>query len=363
MSMSRRQVGVNCPRMARRSLGLLAGTLAVAWFLGEGGFVRAEEMGAPSRQIVDPALEAYLPTVGLKGKLVVVGSDTMQLVLSKFGKEFRRWYPDVTVSVETEGSPAGFEQFLEWSSTVHGNGRSMLMAYSHPLEPERIKEFTVKMGYGPMEIEVALGAVTLYVHESNPLRELTLEKVDAMFGTTRKRGAPSDLTRWGQLGLRGEWEQKPIHLYGRDMHSGTRFLFELEALLGGRFKANIQEERGVGPLVLAISNDPLGVGYAGVSFQELTTVKIVAIAETAGKQFIKPSAEAVRQGLYPMGRKLFLYANKAPSQDLAPIVREFLQFANSREGQTMVVQSGFYPLSISEVTSNLLMLAAPTKSK
>ena len=287
----------------------------------------------------------------------------MQLLLSKFDKEFRQWYPDMTVSDETEGSPAGFEQFLEWSSTVHGNDRSMLLAYSHPLEPERIKEFTAKTGYAPMEIEVALGAVTLYVHESNPLRELTLEQVDAMFSTTRKRGDPSDITSWGQLGLRGEWEQRPIHLYGRDKQSGTRFLFEMEALLGGQFKANVQEERGVGPLVLAISNDPLGIGYAGVLFRELTTVEILAIAERAGKQFVKPSAETVRQGSYPMGRKLFLYANKAPNEELTPFVREFLEFANSREGQEMVVQSGFYPLSISEVTSNLAMLAARTKSK
>jgi phosphate transport system substrate-binding protein len=122
-------------------------------------------------------------------------------------------------------------------------------------------------------------------------------------------------------------------------------------------------EPGASPLVLAISNDPLGIGYAGVLFQELTTVKILAIAERAGEPFVKPSAETVRQGIYPMGRKLFLYANKAPNQELTPLVREFLEFANSREGQEMVVQSGFYPLSISEVTSNLALLAGRLKSK
>jgi phosphate transport system substrate-binding protein len=323
----------------------------------------AEEVTVSTQQSLDPALEAYLPTVGLKGKLVLVGSDTMLQLLRRLDGEFSKWYPAVTVSVETEGSVAGFEQFLEWSSSAQHSERSMLLAYSHPLEPERIRAFTARMGYAPTEIDIALGAVTLYVHESNPLRELTLEQVDAIFGTTRKRGAPLDITRWGQLGLGGEWEQKPIHLYGRDKQSGTRLLFETEALLGGQFKANVQEEGGAGQLVLAISNDPLGIGYAGVLFRELSTVEIVGIAERAGKPFFKPSAETVRQGTYPMGRKLFLYANKAPGQDLAPVIREFLEFANSREGQAMVVQSGFYPLSLSEVTSNLLMLAARTKSR
>jgi phosphate transport system substrate-binding protein len=345
------------------ALMVLLGALASAGLLDRGGFARAEQAGGTGSQHLDPALEAYLPTVGLKGTLVVVGSDTMLRLLTRFEREFKKWYPALAVSVETEGSPAGFEEFLEWSGTAQGSDRSMLLAYSHPLEPERIEAFTARTGYGPMEIEVALGAVTLYVHESNPLRELTLEQVDAMFGTSRKRGAPSDIVRWGQVGLRDEWVHKPIHLYGRDKQSGTRFLFQAEALLGGQFKADVQEERGVGQLVLAISNDPLGIGYAGVLFRELTSVKIVAVAEKAGERFVKPSAEAVRRGSYPMGRKLFLYANRAPNEDLTPLVREFLKFANSREGQEMVIQSGFYPLSITEVTSNLLMVAAPAKSK
>ena len=363
MSMSRRQPGVNCPRPVRRALSLLAGALAVAWLLGEGGFVQAEQTGAPNRHPVDPALEAYLPTVGLKGKLVVVGSDTMQPLLSKFHKGFSQWYPDVTVSVETEGSSAGFEQFLEWSGTAHGNDRPMLLAYSHPLEPEELKEFIAKTGYAPLEIQVGLGAVCVYVHESNPLRELTLEQVDAMFGATRKRGASSDITRWGQLGLRGEWERKPIHLYGRDKQSGTRHLFMLRALLNGEFKASVQEKSGASPLILAISDDPLGVGYAGIVFMQLTTVKIVALAEKGGKPYVRPTADAVRQGIYPMSRKLFLYANKAPSEELPQVVREFLKFANSQDGQEMVAQSRFYPLSMSEVSRNLAMLAARPKSK
>jgi len=361
--MGRRRRGVNCPRSVRRALSLLAGALAVAWLLSEGQLVRAEQTGALGPQPVDPVLEAYLPTIGLKGKLVVVGSDTMQQVLTRLSNEFKKWYAAVTVSVEAEGSSAGFDQFVEWSNTASEGDRFMVLAYTSPLQLEDLKEFVAKTGYSPLGIQVGLGAVSIYVHESNPLRELTLEQVDAMFGVTRKRGAPSDITRWGQVGLRGEWEQKPIHLYGRDKRSGTRQLFKLEALLGGEFKAEVQEEPGANPVILAISNDPLGVGYAGIMFERLTTVKIVALAEKAGKPFAKPSAEMIGKGTYSLARKMFFYAKKTPGQDLAPIVREFLKFVNSREGQEMVAQSGFYPLSMWEVSNNLAMLTARPKTK
>lgn len=354
--MGREQRGRSEPRCVRRMLSLLAQVLAVAGLLGAGSLAWAEPLTGAGRAAADPALESYLPTIGLKGKLQVTGSETMQQLLTRFASEFKRWYPGVTVSVETEGSAAGFEQFLEWSAGASSAQTAVILASSRPLQQDTLKAFTTKVGSPPVEVQIALGAVAIYVHETNPLREMTLEQLDAMFGAARKRGGLQDITRWGQLGLKGDWEQKPIHLYGRDKQSGTRSLFKLEALLDGEFKPGVKEEPGASTLVLAISDDPLGIGYAGILYQQFSTVKVLALAEKAGKPFVKPSAASVVQDAYPMGRKLFLYAKKAPNQELAPIVREFLEFANSREGQEIVVQSGFYPLPASVIAKNLASL-------
>jgi phosphate transport system substrate-binding protein len=334
--MSRKRAGEGYLRFGRQALTALLGAVMVAGLLGHTGPARADRLDEIGQAHLDPALGAYLPTIGLKGKLLVVGSDTMHQLLVRLGAEFKKWHPDVAVSVETEGSAAGFPPFLEWSSAGGGTERpgvSMLLAYSWPLQKEKVQEFIARVGYAPMEVHIALGAVAVYVHETNPVRELTLEQLDAMFGVSRKRGGRADITSWGQLGVTGQWEQKPIHLYGRDRESGTRTLFKREALLDGDYKAGIQEESGANSLVLAVSNDPLGIGYAGVVFRDLTSVRVVPLAEKAGKRAVSPSARTVQEGSYPMNRKLFLYANKAPSQELPPVVREFLEFANSRDGQ------------------------------
>lgn len=335
----------------------------------------AEQMNAGAGAVVDPSLEPYLPTVGLKGKLDIVGSDTMQQLLSRFAGEFKKWYPGVMISVETEGSLAGFEQFMEQSASgrattgsqekgMAGDGSTVvILAASLPLTPEQVHSFTSTLGYPPLEVQIALGAVAIYVHESNPLRQLTLEQLDAMFGIARKRGASADITRWGQVDLKGEWEQKPIHLYGRDKYSGTRAMFNSTALLNGEFKTNVKEEHDINSLVLAISNDPLAIGYAGILYKDYSFVKLVALAEKPGKPFAVPNAEAVRRETYPLGRKLYLYANKPPRGELSPLVREYIGFAHSREGQELVVMSGFFPLPINLLSRNLAILGKRPETK
>ena len=340
--------------------------------MSDTGRVWAEPMVAGAASVVDPSLDPYLPTVGLKGKLIVVGSDTMEQLMSRFGGDFEKWYSGVDVTVETEGSVGDFDRFLEWSVSARPmnedqakgkGGEFMILATSAPMAPNQTKDFVSKLGYAPLEVQIALGAVAIYVHQSNPVRELTLEQLDAMFGATRKRGAMTDVARWGQVGVRGEWEQKPIRLYGRNKKSGTRAMFKSVALREGEFKPNVQEEPGANSLVLAVSNDPQGIGYAGILYKQYSSVKVLALAEKPGKPFILPSAEAVRKETYPMARKLFLYTSKAPSEELSPLIREFLEFAHSREGQELVVVSGFYPLPFNLLSQNLAMLGKRLETK
>ena len=63
--------------------------------------------------------------------------------------------------------------------------------------------------------------------------------------------------------------------------------------------------------------------------------------------FLYPSilcTEAVRNGSYPISRYLYVYYNAAPGKPLDPLVREFLRFVGSREGQEIVVKDGYLPI-------------------
>ena len=55
------------------------------------------------------------------------------------------------------------------------------------------------------------------MNKSNPLNKLTMQQLDAIYGTGLRRGAKERITRWGQLGVTGPQASHPIHVYGYDM--------------------------------------------------------------------------------------------------------------------------------------------------
>jgi phosphate transport system substrate-binding protein len=354
-------------------IGLL---VAVLIALGPSVVTPAEQRSEGGGAALDERGEPYLPTIDfLGGKLTIVGSETMQQLMSSFGSELKKWYPRLHVMVETEGSVAGFEQFMEWSATGHavrgdqppdvrGDVPSaLILASTNPPTEDQVKAFAARSGSLPLELQIGFGAVGIYVHENNPLRELTLEQVDAIFGRSRKRGTAADISRWGQIGLHGEWEDKPLHLYGRDSQSGTRSFLKAEALLGGDFKPTIKEEPGLESMILSISKDPLGIGYGGGLSRQYSFVRVLALSEKPGRPSQLPNADSVRQHTYPLSRKLLLYATQPVHQAINPLVREFLRFAHSREGQDLIDHSGFYRISSAQITQNLEILGLRSKAR
>jgi phosphate transport system substrate-binding protein len=236
-----------------------------------------------------------------------------------------------------------------------GASQVTVLASSRELTEQERSKFVSRFGYEPLTVPIALDAVAIYVHKSNPLQSLTLAQVDSIFSSTHKRGG-QDITTWGQLGVEGLASQ-PIHLYGRDKKSGTHDFFQNVALEGGTQKASVIEEPGSASEVLAIARDPLAIGYAGVGFQ-ISDVRIVPLAKESGGRDILPSAESVTNGEYPMSRALYLYINQDPKAKFDPVMLEFLAYANSPAGQEVVVRANAYPLSQRMIGKNLEILAS-----
>jgi phosphate transport system substrate-binding protein len=338
--------------------GVIGGLLA--W----SGAVSADQTG-PEKPRLDPALVAYQPTERLSGAFTIAGSETMQPLMIRLASEFRRLYPNTKIAVQGGGTDAALGAFVQGiASSRRGDGNVKghlaanevsLLASSRPLTEEEINGFQTRHGYAPTEIPIALGAVTLYVNQRNPIQGLTLKQVDAIFSRDRKRGYRESITTWGQLGLAQEWKDQPIHLYGRDARSGTRDFFKQEALLDGEYQGDIHEEVGPASVILAIIRDPHSIGYAGIGFQT-PSARAVPLAEKEGMPFVSPTAEAAASGAYPLHRSLYLYLNKEPAEPLQPAIYEFLKFANSREGQAAVAKAGVYPLSSTQAARNLAKL-------
>jgi len=293
----------------------------------------------------------------------------MQTMLRRLTSEFRRRQPNVDLSIAGGGSAKGVSDFLgrngdkpKGSRFVPqpGAGKPVILASSRTMATSEIQEFAAAHGYEPTVIPIAMDAVAFYVYKDNPIVSLTLDQVDGIFSSTRRRGQPKPLDTWGQLGLTGAWEGAQIRLYGRDKKSGTREFVRETVLMGGEFDEAIHEEPGAASVILALSRDEFGIGYSGLGLMA-SSVRIVPLAEKAGDPTVAPTVTTVMDGSYPLRRYLYLYVDNSPKAGLPPAIREFLAFLNSREGRDAVVATGFYPVPIRAVDRPQAAMAAPAQ--
>lgn len=343
-------------------MGLLLAMLTAA------PLAQAESAGySDARQTAHPELASYEPQADLSGRLTIAGSETMQPMLARLAAAFMRQHPRVNFTIEAIGSTEGIREFALGLSNQRrgdksrkeghdGGGIVNLLASSRALSPEERKIFASHHGNEPYEFPIAMDAVTIYVNTQNPIPGLTLEQVDAIFGDTRRRGATTDITTWGQVGLKEGWESRDIRLYGRNKNSGTREFFVETVLKGGELKNAVREQPGTASEILAIARDPNGIGYAGAGYKT-SFVRIVPVGELAGHPFVMPTADTVADGTYPLSRSLYLYVKKGTKGTIEPAILEFLRFANGREGQQTIAQAGFFPLTNAMVAKNLTLLS------
>ncbi len=300
-------------------------------------------LGAQAQQ-VDPALTAYQRTSGVSGSLNSVGSDTMNNMMTLWAETFRRFYPSVKIQVEGKGSSTAPPSLIA--------GTSQFGPMSRPMRATEIDQFEAKYGYKPTELRTSYDALAVYVHKDNPIDKLTLAQVEAVFSKSRKRGYKQNVTTWGQLGLTGEWANRPISIYGRNSASGTYGFFKEHALKNGDYKDTVKEQPGSASVVQGITEDRYGIGYSGIGYRT-SGVKAVPLAETDKGPFSDGSYVDVQSGKYPLWRFLLIYINKAPGRPMDPLVTEFVKLMYSKEGQEAVVKDGYMPLSAKQAAEEI----------
>src|SRR5262249_36229286 len=146
-----------------------------------------------------------------------------------------------------------------------------------------------------------------------------------------------------QLGLTGEWANKPISLYGRNSVSGTYAFFKEHVLKNGDYKNEVKEQPGSAAVVQGVSVDKYAIGYCGIGYKT-AGVKAVPLTSKEGTPYVPASAATAYSGKYPIARFLYVYINRAPGKPLDPLVKEFITMVLSKEGQAVVSKDGFFPL-------------------
>lgn len=292
-------------------------------------------VAASAAVVVDAALPGYAKSTAVAGSLKSIGSDTMNNEMALWAEGFRAFHPNVTIEVEGKGSSTAPPALIA--------GTSNFGPMSRPLKGEEIDQFEKQFGYKPTQLRTSLDMLAVYVHKDNPIRGLTLQQVDAIFSKTLKGGYGKQIATWGDLGLTGEWKDKPISLYGRNSASGTYGYFKEHALFRGDFKDEVKEQPGSSAVVQGVASDRYGIGYSGIGYKT-AGVRAVPLASDARSEMVEATPENAYTGEYPLARFLYIYVNYRPGSALEPLRREFLRYVYSKEGQEIVIKDGYYPL-------------------
>ncbi len=207
-------------------------------------------------------------------------------------------------------------------------------------------------------------AIGILVNKDNPLSKLTLTHLDAIFGSEHRRGA-RNIRTWGDLGLTGDWKDKPINVYGYDAETNTGSFFK-RAVFNGSDKwncelmefADLRQRNGslldAGQRILdALARDRYGMAYTNLRYVN-RQVKPVALSATDDGPFYETTKENLIARKYPLTRAVSIYVNRAPGQPLDPKVKEFLRYIVSQEGQQEVAKDrDFMRLSDETATAQL----------
>jgi phosphate transport system substrate-binding protein len=313
---------------------------------------RASGRKLPMPEILQPTLDAslppYQPRAGRKltGKFKAASSDVLPGLAGMWIAAFRKYYPGVEIDV----SPP-YAGSLGAQELVKGN--LDLVFVSRELRPDDIAGFRAKYNYDPLSVPICggtyrhfgfLDAIGFFVHKDNPVEKLTFQQLDGLLSATRHRGSAT-LSKWGDLGLTGEWADKPIHVYGVQPWNGFEEFVRQRVLSipgkRGEWRDGIQFEKVVFPLAGRVAADRYGIGYAGLAYVD-AAVKLLALAPDNGGDAYAPTYENVAKGTYPLSRLVFLNLNRAPGESLNPALEEFLRFVLSREGQRIVLDQAVY---------------------
>ncbi len=311
-------------------------------------------------------LPHYVPQQKVSGTIRGWGNDYEDKLMQQWADGFHKYHPDVKFSNNLMSTATAIAGLYTNNADLGLMGREIW--------PVEELAFRRVFKYDPLGITVATGAhdvesktfpMVIFVNKENPISRLTLTQVDAIFGYEHKRGAPANIRTWGQLGLKGDWANKPINVYGYEIDSGFAFFFARTALKGSlkwncdlRVFGNANGPDGK-PLqagarsLAALAEDKYGIAYSGIRYRN-AKVKPVALAANEGGPYIEPTEANTANRAYPLVRDIAIYINRAPGKPIEPTVREFLRFVLSREGQEAVMREGDYlPLTAEVVREQL----------
>jgi len=185
--------------------------------------------------------------------------------------------------------------------------------------------------------------LAVYVHERNPVNELSLPQLKAIYTGVTKN--------WKEVGGRDE----RIILYSRENNSGTYVYFKEHVLENADYYPTAQTLPGTAAVINAVAKDPRGIGYGGIAYGK--GIKHLRVKKDANSAAVEPTMENVLAARYPISRFLYWYLVGQPAGEL----KTFVEWVVSKEGQQVVQNVGYYPLSETDRMASAAKLGGKEK--
>ena len=249
--------------------------------------------------------------------ITVKGSDTMVILAQRWAEAYMAKNPGTVIQVTGGGSGTGISALINGTTDICNASRPMKSA-----ERGKLKERYATLG---VEIKAAKDGLSLYVHESNNVKTLSLPQIKAIY--------QGKITNWKELG----GPDAKIIVYGRENNSGTYVFFKDNVLGGGDFLPSMLSMPGTAAVVNAVSKDKNGIGFGGAAYAK--GIHIVPVKKDDKSPAVEPNAENIKSGAYPVSRFLYLYLRNRPTGE----TKAFIDWILTPEGQSIATKVGYFP--------------------
>ncbi len=285
----------------------------------------------------------------IRGKFKSRGSILLAPIMTDWLENFQKFYPNIHFDVKTGGTGIAIDALL--------NGKATFATMGRPINAQELNLFIEKKGYRPTELRVIMDAVRVIVNRHNPISQLSLKQLDAIFSSTRKCGAPYPIDTWEEFGwVPKEGDLTPIERHIFFKKAGTRHFFQRRALCGAQYKPNANEKSiTFVDMTKAISQSLTAIGFVALGVVDYG-VKSLAIVKQRFHPYYLPTQENISSSKYPLSRYIYVYVDKPPKYKMPLSLQEFFKFVFSRQGQQIVVNHKVVPLPVKCVKEEIQKL-------
>jgi phosphate transport system substrate-binding protein len=250
--------------------------------------------------------------------VVVSGSSTVMPMAELAAEEFNLMQDDYKVNVKSGGSGVGIVDVAEGRSDIAMSSREIQLA-----ERQRYETPSKRFIEQPVGFDAICLVVSPDVYDDG-VTDLTKDEVRRIYA--------GDITNWEEL----SGPNTEIFVIGRRAGSGTKDSFN-EIIMGSREAETpaVSYDAGESSEVkFSTQRSDNAIGYMGYSFVMTGDTKVVSL------DGVLPTIENIKNGTYPLARKLYFITLGEPS----PGAKAFIDYILSPDGQKIAVENGFIPI-------------------